>query len=150
MNLCCDLDLERNNPIFAKDTPAYDVVLSNQVWLQTDQQFRRFSRNSHISIISALPVTLTLKTAPNYFQYDTLAHDACITIPSLVTKCFAVQKILSTQTFTNILNFCCDLDLECSNPLSSQDTLAYDDIRQTKFACRRINSSEDTVERVIF
>ena len=33
-NLHCDLDLERSNPIFPQDTPAYDTVLSNQVWLQ--------------------------------------------------------------------------------------------------------------------
>ena len=50
----------------------------------------------------------------------------CITIPSLATKCSVVQKILSGQTFTNILNLCCDLDLECSNPTFPQDTLAYD------------------------
>ena len=39
-NLRCDLDLERSNPIFPQDTPAYDAVLSNQVWMQMDQQFR--------------------------------------------------------------------------------------------------------------
>ena len=44
LNLCYDTDLERNNPIFAQDAPAYDVVLTNQVWLQTDQQFRTYSR----------------------------------------------------------------------------------------------------------
>ena len=42
LNLHCDLDLECSDPIFfAQDTMAYDVVLSNQVWLQTAQQFRR-------------------------------------------------------------------------------------------------------------
>ena len=30
--LCCDLDLENSNSIFPQDTPAYDAVLSNQVW----------------------------------------------------------------------------------------------------------------------
>ena len=44
----CDFDLERSNLIFAQDTPAYDDVLSNQVWLQMDQQFGRYSKNSHI------------------------------------------------------------------------------------------------------
>ena len=47
-NLRCDLDLEHSNPIFPQDTLAYNVVLSNRVWLQTDQQFGRCSRNSHI------------------------------------------------------------------------------------------------------
>ena len=32
LNLCCDLDLKHSNPIFPLDTPAYDAVLSNQVW----------------------------------------------------------------------------------------------------------------------
>ena len=49
LNLHCDLDCR--NPIFPRDTPAYDAVLLNQIWLQTDQQFRRYSKNSHILII---------------------------------------------------------------------------------------------------
>ena len=67
LNLCCDIDLERNNPIFAQDAPAYDVVLTNQVWLQTDQQFRTYSRNSHFLIIEALTVTLSLKIVIQFF-----------------------------------------------------------------------------------
>ena len=55
LNLCCDLDLdlECSNPVlfFLQDTPASDGVLSNQVWLQTDQHFGRDSKNSHILII---------------------------------------------------------------------------------------------------
>ena len=50
-NLCCDLDLKCSNPIFPLDTPAYDAVLSNKVWLQTDQKFRRYSKNGEILII---------------------------------------------------------------------------------------------------
>ena len=37
VNLHCDLDLEYNNPIFTQDTPAYDDVLSNEIWLQQEQ-----------------------------------------------------------------------------------------------------------------
>ena len=51
LNLRYGLDLERSNLIFPKDTLAYDSVLSNQVWLQTDQLFKRYSKNSHILII---------------------------------------------------------------------------------------------------
>ena len=40
-NLCCDLDLEHSHPIFPQNTPVYDAVLSIQLWLQIDQQFRR-------------------------------------------------------------------------------------------------------------
>ena len=39
LNLHCDLDLEDSNPIFSKDTPAFDAVLTSQDWLQTDLQF---------------------------------------------------------------------------------------------------------------
>ena len=46
LNLYCEPDLEYSNPIFPQDTPAYDALLSNQVWLQTDQQFRRYRKNS--------------------------------------------------------------------------------------------------------
>ena len=40
-------------------------------------------------------------------------------------KCFVVHKISSGQIFTDILNLHCDLDLERSNPILPQDTLAY-------------------------
>ena len=36
LNLCCGLELECSNPIFQQDTLAYNVVLSNQLWLQMD------------------------------------------------------------------------------------------------------------------
>ena len=49
-NLFCDLGLEYSNPIFAQNTPAYNVVLSIQVWLQMDKQFRRYCKNGHILI----------------------------------------------------------------------------------------------------
>ena len=37
LNLCYNLDLERSNLIFKKDTLVYGGVLSNQVWLKMDQ-----------------------------------------------------------------------------------------------------------------
>ena len=51
-----------------------------------------------------------------------------LTIPSLVVKGYAVQRISSRQTFIDILRFCCDLDFEHSNQISSKDTLAYDNV----------------------
>ena len=47
LDLRCDLDPKCSNPIFPQDSPAYDAVLSNQIWLQTDQHFRRYSRNNN-------------------------------------------------------------------------------------------------------
>ena len=67
LNLRCDLDLTYSNPIFPQNTPAYDASLSTQVWLQIDQQFTRYKRNSHILIVYALTVTLTLNTVNQFF-----------------------------------------------------------------------------------
>ena len=74
----------------------------------------------------------------------------CITIPGLVTKCSVVQKISSGQTFTNILNLHCALDLKCSNPIFPQDTQAYDADHNQVCSCKLTSSWEDTVKRVIF
>ena len=75
-----------------------------------------------------------LEDSKPIFLTDNLAHNyhLCITIPSLVVKGSAVQKILSGQTFTNILMFCCDLDLEHSNAISSLVTLAYNNVPPKK------------------
>ena len=86
-NLHCDLDLECSNPIFPQDTPAYDAVLSNQVWLQTDQQFRRYNKTSHTFIIQALAMTLTLKIVNQYFC---MAH--CLMIIHHHTKLGKIKK----------------------------------------------------------
>ena len=37
LNLHYDLDLKCSNAILPEDTLAYDAVLANQDWLQTDQ-----------------------------------------------------------------------------------------------------------------
>ena len=55
----------------------------------------------------------------------------CITMPSVVVKGPAIKRILSGQTFTGVLKFCCDLDLEHSNSISLKDTPAYDNIPST-------------------
>ena len=100
---------------FSQNTLAYDDVLSDQVWLPRNQQFRRYGRKSHILIKWALAVILTLKIGNNFFSASHSGSWCCITIPSVVTKYSAVQKIPSGKKFTDILNFHCDLDLEPSN-----------------------------------
>ena len=60
----------------------------------------------------------------------------------------SLENIIWTNT--DILTLCCDLDLECSNPIFSQDTLAYVVMmmyHQTKFGCQSISSSEDIVKK---
>lgn len=55
-----------------------------------------------------------------FFAQDTLGYDD--NIQSLVTK--GSEHII--QTSTEILNVCCDLDLEHSIPKFPLDTLAYE------------------------
>ena len=127
LNHRCDLDLEHSNSIFQQDILAYGAVLWNQAWLQTDQQFRRY--NGNITWWLYKPSLLlrhwTLWTSFSAWNFGLWC---CITIPGLITKCSVVQKISSGQIFINILNLCCDLDLECNNPIFPQHTLAYDAI----------------------
>ena len=105
-------------------------------------------------------MTLTLKiattTTTNFHM--TLAHDAASPYQLLVTKCSVIQKISPRQTFTDILNRRCDLDLEHSNPIFPQDTLVYDAklyikpslIANRPLDCKLTSSLEDTTQIVIF
>ena len=97
LNLCYDHDLEHSNPIFSQDIPPYNDVPSNKIRLQKDQKFRRSSRNSHILIIWALTVTLTLKKANQFLsRHSDLSW--CMNIPGLVTKGWVTQKISGRNT----------------------------------------------------
>ena len=72
-------------------------------------------------------MTFTWQTATHYFR-TTLRLMTTYNILSLVTKDSVVQKISSRQTLIEILNHCCDLDLEQSNPVFAQNILTYDDV----------------------
>ena len=85
---------------------------------------RKLAWFGHVRRHDSLPrdhpsVTLTLKIANNFFSACYSGSVCCITIPSLVTKYFVVQKISSGKIFTDIFNLCCDLDLERSSPFFS-------------------------------
>ena len=76
----------------------------------------------------------------------------CIAIPNLVTDSSAVEDILSKWTFTGILNLSCDLGLDHNRAIQSfhktiQLMLMY---HQTKFSCKKINSSENILKSNIF
>ena len=53
-------------------TLAYDNVQSNQVWIQKDQQFRSYSRNTYLDHLR-LRRDLDLEVANNLFLHNTLA-----------------------------------------------------------------------------
>ena len=122
------LTLNAVTNFFSQNTLTYDDMSSDQVWLPRNQQFRKYSRKSHILIIWALTVTLTLKIATTTTKVSSWHSGSwcCISIPNLVTKRSMIQKISSRQIFTDILNLRCDLGLECNNQIFQQDTLAYD------------------------
>ena len=86
---------------------------------------------SHILIKLSLTVTLTLKTANQSFR-KTIWLIMTYHHTKLGSKGSAIQKISSGQTFIDILKFCCDLDLEHINPISPQNTLAYNNVLQNQ------------------
>ena len=55
---------------------------------------------------------------------------------------------ISGQTFTDILNLCYDLDLERSNSMFPQNTLAYDAVLQNQVWLQRTSFLEDIVKIV--
>ena len=48
------------------------------------------------------------------------------------------------------MNRHCDLDLENNDLIFTQSTLAHDDVPFNKIGCKKISSSADMVETVIF
>ena len=83
-------------------------------------------QNSHILIIRALAVTLTLKIANDFFgmtlQLIMMHHNT-----EFGNKMFGgLENIIWINI--DILTLRCDLDLEGNNPLFPQDALAYDNL----------------------
>ena len=76
LNLHCDHDLEHINSIFPQDTPAYDALLSIQVWLQTNQQFRRYNKNKSYFDYMSLRCDLDIEHNEPIFLHVILAYDA--------------------------------------------------------------------------
>ena len=89
-----------------------------KIWVQKDQQFSRFVRNSHIWLYepSLWPWTWRQQI---YFLAWHSSPWWCITIPRLVTKGSAVQEMSLRWTFTGILNPSCDLYLHHNGAIQS-------------------------------
>ena len=63
---------------------------------------------------------------------------------------FDRSETLSGQTFTEVQNLHCDLDLEYSKATFSQDTPAYEHAVTLSWLPTKISSSEHIIETVIF
>ena len=84
-------------------------------------------QNSHILIIQALAVTLTLKIANNFFFCMTLQLIMMYHNTEFGNKMFGgLENII--WIIINILTLHCDLDLEGTNQLFPQDPLTYDNL----------------------
>ena len=151
LNLRCDTDFERSNQFcFSYYNLASDYVSSDQVWLPRTQQFRMYSRKSHILIIWALAVTLTLKIATT----TKCRHDWLMMLyhhTKFGTKCSAVDSetiiLTNIQTFQTFL---VTLTLNTVIPFFHRTLRLMKLYYQTKFGCKPISSLEDTTEIVIF
>ena len=127
LNLYCNLDPECSNPsFFSTGHSSLWWCIIRPKWLPRNQQFRKYRKKSHIMIIWALTVTLTLKIATT----TTFSHMALWLMmlhdhTKFGKKCSVIKKI-SSRTFTDFVNLWCDLDFEHSNPIFPLNTLAYD------------------------
>ena len=117
LNLFCDLDLDHNRAIQSFHKTIHLMMMCHQ----TKFSCKRIS-NIYIYIKKAYfdyiihNCDLDLEDSKPIFLKDNLIM--IITIPSLVVKDSVFKKVSSGQTFTDILKFCCDLDLEHDNPAS--------------------------------
>ena len=147
LNICCALDLN-SNLIFSQDNPTNDDVLSNQVWLQMNQHFGKYSRKSHFDYMSFY-CDFDFEGSKSIFSLETLAHDDASTCQVWLKKKFSCSENI-VWTFIDTLKFCCDLDLEHSIPFFHKTLRLMIMYHTTKCGCKRISRSEDTVKTVIF
>ena len=76
--LYCDRDLEHSNPVFSQNRPAHDGVPPYYVFLQKDQQLKRYSRNGRILIYEPSLWPWPWRLANRFFFFflpDTRARD---------------------------------------------------------------------------
>ena len=110
-------------------------------------------------------MTLTLKIVNQFFRTThrlmIIHHHTKFGKKKIIKNDWAVREILSGhdrhtekissgQTFTDILNLRCDLDLEHSNPIFHRTLRLMILYYQTKFGCKLTRNLEHKTEIVIF
>ena len=139
------------NAIFSQDNTACDDALSNQSSAAKGSAAQMKYQKVIFWLHEPLMWPWPRRQQCNIF----ICHSGswwCITVASLVTNGSVVQKISSGQIFIDILKFHCDLDLEQSIPVFFFNTTLRLTIKsnKTKFSCKRLRSSKDIVETVVF
>ena len=119
INLCYDLELSK--PIFHKTLWLVIMYHHTKFWLQIQQQFRKYCGKvilCHSDLDHENTLTLKIPKQSSAWHLGSLW---CITMPCLVTKGIAFQKISYWQTsfqkisywqtFIEIMDLHCDLEL---------------------------------------
>ena len=134
LNLFCDFDLDHNRAI----PYFHETIHLMMICHQTKFACKR---------ISSWPWPWRQQT--NLFERQS---GSCITIPNKVVKGSAIQKILSglDKHLLTFWNFAVSLTLSTTIHFLHKTLWFIIMYYQTKFGCKRISSSKDTVEIVIF
>ena len=130
--------------IFLHDPLAHDDAATYQVWLQKVQQLRRYP--DKVTGMMYLPVTLTLTTRAIKFSQDNPAYG----VPSNQAKLQKDQISILESHILIIWSFTVSLILKTVHQSFWKTLWLTITYNQIKFGCKKISSSEDIAETVIF
>ena len=99
---------------------------------------------------SLWPWPWRLQQQQQNFPHDTLAHNAASPYQIWQQNVQWFRKKSPGKTFIDILNLLCDLEIERSNPIFQQDTLALDAVLSNQFGCKPTSTLKDTAEIIIW
>ena len=143
LNHHCDLDLEHSNITFSQDTPAWDDVWSNEFG------YKRISspedKNKLIFWLYEPSMRLDLEAGKWILLHNTPAHDAS-PYHILLQKVKPQRRYHLDKHSMKCLTFAVTLAVNTAKPLRLK-IMMYN---QTKFGIKRISSSKDIIETVMF
>ena len=152
MNLHCNLDLEFNHLIFTQNTPTYDDVPTNSIWLQKINGSAGMEETVIFDQMSP-HCGPELEDRKPIFLHDILAHNVAPPYQVWLQK---VQQLwryrpdehsLECRTFYVTLTW---TTTQQSNLFTRQSIHLMMMCHQTKFSCKQTSGLDDTREIVIF
>ena len=133
-----------------KDTPANNDLLSNQVWLQKDQQFTKYSRIvifwSYETLLWHWPSKYTNQSLHKTLPLMMMHHH---TKPGYKNVWWFRRYCLDKHSLT-FWTFTVTLTLNTAIQFSHTTPRLVTTYHQTKTGCKKISIAEDTVETVNF